>query len=355
MVYYTKDQLFWTCTEACHDEQNTEYEFSSQRKTVLMLGCQPSEDELSSKKEAPLASLQTSVRAAWGSSMNAGFQEVFENYSRSKFTHWSDRTVAINSLFSRIAKHSGILFRAGISSTTTARDLLWEPLKPHESEARDEQTTDGAGKRQYLPSWSWLSHNGPISYRETLMTKEKDPEVLASCSVFEDALHPDDRIGSIRATLVLQAPSHPFQRVSLSESHSWDSPSEDGMGTITENLPTEHRGEMSPLLLDLSHLPTCTSLLRDPFGKSTGWYIPGNGDGSSAGDTVLCCAFAMTVSALFKHPKSKRNLKWYETVECLVVRRMNDAGENHYRRVGIARIFGTGWLERASTRSLKVF
>ncbi|KAI7782864.1 Protein kinase-like domain protein [Diaporthe eres] len=248
------------------------------------------------------------IRAAWGSSMNTGFQDVFENYSRSKFTHWSDGTVAINSPFSRIAKHSGILFRAGILSTTTARDLLWEPLKPHESEARDEQTTDGAGKRQYLPSWSWL-HNGPISYRETLMTKEKDPEVLASCSIFEDALHSDDRIGSIRATLVLQAPSHPFQRVSLSESHSWDSPSEDGMGTITGNLPTEHRGEMSPLLLDLSHLPTCTSLLRDPFGKSTGWYIPDNGDGSSAGDTVLCCALAMTVSALFKHPKSKRNLK----------------------------------------------
>ncbi|KAK7720881.1 hypothetical protein SLS63_009664 [Diaporthe eres] len=144
MVYYTKDQLFWTCTEACHDEQNTEYEFSSQRKTVLMLGCKSPEDELSSEKEAPLASLRTSVRTAWGSSMNTSFQEVFENYSRSKFTHWSDRTVAINSLFSRIEKHSGILFRAGISSTTAARDLLWEPLKPHEVESHHGKTTDGA-------------------------------------------------------------------------------------------------------------------------------------------------------------------------------------------------------------------
>lgn len=355
MVYYTKDQLFWTCTEACHDEQNTEYEFSSQRKTVLMLGCKSSEDELSSEKEAPLANLRTSVHASWGSSMNTGFREVFENYSRSKFTHWSDRTVAINSLFSRIEKHSGILFRAGISSTTAARDLLWEPLRPHESEANSEETTDEACKRQYLPSWSWLSHNGPISYRGTRMTKENDPEVLASCSIFEDALHPDDRIGSIRATLVLQAPAHPFQRVSLSEPPSWDSPSEDDMGAITGNLPTEHRGEMSPLLLDLTHLPTCTSLVKDPFGKSIGWYIPDNGDGSSAGDTILCCALATSVSALFKHPKSKRNLKWYEAVECLVVKRMNGMGRNHYRRVGIARIFGTDWLERASTRSLKVF
>lgn len=356
VVYYTKDQLFWTCTEACHDEQNTEHDYLSPRKAVWHLGSIISEHKVSPGTELSEASPQATEKALWDSPRSNKFKDILENYSRSKFTHWSDKTVAINSMLSRVEKQSGISFRAGISTATTAQDLLWEPFKPHPSDFYIHHSSERTSQKQHLPSWSWLSHNGPISYRQTLQTNAKDPEILASFNIVEDALRQDDGIGSIRATLELQAPTHLFQCVNLwDSSSSWDLPSEEDMKPITSQLPTEHQGEVSHLIQDIETSPKCMSLLKYSAGESIGWYIPDSGSCSAAGDTALCCALATTVMAFYKHQRTKRNLKWFETVECIVVRKMSDVEGSDYRRIGRARIFGTDWLEKATTQSLKVF
>ena len=86
------------------------------------------------------------------------FEDLYERYSRLSLSYPSDRPIAIKGLEIRLMDTFNTFGGFGILNKYLHRCLLWQragkTLKRIQSFCRDNQ----------VPSWSWMSYDGPISY-----------------------------------------------------------------------------------------------------------------------------------------------------------------------------------------------
>ncbi|KAF5492284.1 hypothetical protein CGCS363_v011204 [Colletotrichum siamense] len=138
-IHFTSTQVYWECGYGIHCETLT---------------------KLVNPKAAFLgdSNFPNSALAYFKGARIRLFQNLYQIYSTLDFSHVSDRPIAIRGLEERLLKTFDTKGGFGVFERYLHRSLLWQ---------RQEESTlvpiPGIRDR-HIPSWSWMSRNGPISF-----------------------------------------------------------------------------------------------------------------------------------------------------------------------------------------------
>ncbi|KAF3805938.1 Cyclin-dependent kinase 8 [Colletotrichum gloeosporioides] len=138
-IHFTSTQVYWECGRGIHCE------------TMM---------KLVNPKAAFLgdSDFPNSALAYFKGARIRLFQNLYQIYSTLGFSHMSDRPMAIRGLEERLLKTFNTKGGFGVFERYLHRSLLWQ---------RQEGSTlipiTGV-MNTHIPSWSWMSHSGPISF-----------------------------------------------------------------------------------------------------------------------------------------------------------------------------------------------
>ncbi|KAK8129202.1 heterokaryon incompatibility protein [Apiospora kogelbergensis] len=185
-IYYTTTQVYWECGAGVRCETLSRL----QKYVAKFLGD---------------AKFPTFALGFFRDGRQVLVQDLFERYSRLAFTRSTDRAVALLGLQRRMAKAFRTYAAYGMFSAFFARGLLWR--------RGDVQlmTPIHWPKDHYVPSWSWLSKLGPISFMELrferinwdnndIRNPLRNSRVSALCQSEEEVTQPDEGLLRGRAS-----------------------------------------------------------------------------------------------------------------------------------------------------------
>lgn len=147
-IYFTSTQVYWECGKGVQCETLARLYNSK----AALLGD---------------ANFPNSALEYYRDGRQVLIQDLYERYSGLAFTKPSDRPVAILGLQERLARAFRTQAAYGCFAVYFARGILWT----RRDDKRMTRIILPAGRR--VPSWSWISKEGPIKYME-LKFKEID-------------------------------------------------------------------------------------------------------------------------------------------------------------------------------------
>ncbi|KAH7397401.1 heterokaryon incompatibility protein-domain-containing protein [Pyrenochaeta sp. MPI-SDFR-AT-0127] len=134
------------------------------------------------------------------------------DYSRRQLTFKSDRLAAIVGITDYYARHMSHTPILGLWEENLLHDLLWRASGPGRRDVSAELT---------LPTWSWLSHQSPITIPTDFFTRRFNPTAeIVDCESNWDGKHLVSRLVSTKLvlrTVLLQASVQFIQHESLDE------------------------------------------------------------------------------------------------------------------------------------------
>ncbi|KAH7305851.1 hypothetical protein B0I35DRAFT_492482 [Stachybotrys elegans] len=140
-IHYTSTQIYWECSSGVYCETLAHI----QNSKAAFLGD---------------SNFPSTALAYYRDGRQILIQDLYERYSTLAFTRWSDRAVAILGLQKRLARAFKSQAAYGFFAIYFPRGLLWR--SGHIRGMRRIQQPEG----RYVPTWSWLSKEGPIRYMD---------------------------------------------------------------------------------------------------------------------------------------------------------------------------------------------
>jgi len=90
---------------------------------------------------------------------------LVEGYSERKFTYADDKQFALQGISSAISRMTDSTLVSGLWCKDLFRGLLWTPAPMVQKRFTEESASFSFQKLPLAPSWSWLSHDGPVRFR----------------------------------------------------------------------------------------------------------------------------------------------------------------------------------------------
>ncbi|KAK8092229.1 uncharacterized protein PG998_015061 [Apiospora kogelbergensis] len=189
-IYYTTTQVYWECGVGVRCET-----LSRLRKRQVSLG----------DAQFPAFALEY-----FRDGRQVLVQDLFERYSGLAFTRPTDRDVALLGLQRRMANTFGTYAAYGMFEAFFARGLLWRRGGSEDQLMKPIKWPKG----HHVPSWSWLSKLGPISFMELrferivwdskeIINPLRKRRVSAPCQSEEEMVEPDEGLLRGRSSKLL--------------------------------------------------------------------------------------------------------------------------------------------------------
>ncbi|WKT51091.1 hypothetical protein QSH57_016061 [Fusarium oxysporum f. sp. vasinfectum] len=138
-LHFTKTQVYWECGNGLHCERL--FKLSNPQSALF------------ADSDFPRAILKY-----YKGGRITLFQNLYEKYSRLNFSYTSDRPVAILGLEKHLSYVLQTRGEFGVFEQYLARSLLWS--RPENILLNSITFQDD----YHVPSWSWMAHEGPITY-----------------------------------------------------------------------------------------------------------------------------------------------------------------------------------------------
>ncbi|KAF6839177.1 serine/threonine protein kinase [Colletotrichum plurivorum] len=202
-LHFTSSQVYWECGHGIHCES-------------LM--------KLANPKAAFLgdSNFPNSALHYFKGARIVLFQSLYKKYSGLGFTKKTDRSVAIKGLEERLVKTFGTKGGFGVFNAYLQRSLLWQ---------RDDAAFEPIPyqKDRQVPSWSWMTYSGRISYVEAPFDRVDWTNDIVSPFISESGHKQHWKVGQQGGDQVIHAIARKFtmNRVELMKRVKFD---REGMG-----------------------------------------------------------------------------------------------------------------------------
>lgn len=212
ILYFGAELLYWECR--CYtrfesrlvDYPTSEFNDSSRSKFLALCGISDVSsypDSVNSKTDTGVFNIESgSIKEQSDGIINTGqvdgrlitfWHRIIEHYTETGLTYATDRLIALAGIVKAIKNRSGLTYAAGTWLEFWPFDLLWK------SSGSGARRSEGTSRGTNLPSWSWVSTEGPKEFYKVHIYAGKlsAPEttllqvVKFSCPTFEEQHHGD--------------------------------------------------------------------------------------------------------------------------------------------------------------------
>lgn len=164
-IYFAQDQIFWQCARRTVSEDGT---LDLQYRTAKELWKFKSQNR---RRNSHDPSVQTSLRNIWW--------KLVEDYSSRQLSRKTDKLAALAGITTFFHERSTGAPLAGLWVQDLHFGLLWTTKQPV-SEALDVQDKSRPEHLHDIPSWSWLSIDGPVQApKDELQQAENKLEIIS--------------------------------------------------------------------------------------------------------------------------------------------------------------------------------
>lgn len=209
ILYYASDGLLWNCQTIQSESAFILGAIDAKSRSVNIQGRKESSKSLIPRLPSSIFSISGDIRKYSGGdegpdslgpiSIFNTWRHVVEDYSARRCTFAEDRLPALSGVASELAK-TGLYgaYLAGLWQSKVILQLGWAVMSVH-PESHDQ---DYLGKLSRLPSWSWASFPGRISFR--IPAEAEEDALLKSYDIsFVDSKAKFSKVTSVQ--LVLEA------------------------------------------------------------------------------------------------------------------------------------------------------